>query len=83
MLLLKSIIHYAIEKKDVEKALARSWAFNSNDISVKVSGTNVTLTGIVSSIYQKEEAGRLAWKTPGIWSVENNLVVDYAYALME
>jgi osmotically-inducible protein OsmY len=80
---IKSEIHDSIEKKDVEKALARSWAFNSNDISVKVSGTNVTLTGIVSSIYQKEEAGRLAWKTPGIWSVENNLVVDYAYALME
>jgi osmotically-inducible protein OsmY len=80
---IKSDVHNAIEKKDVEKALARSWAFNAKDISVKVNGTSVTLTGEVSSIYQKEEAGRVAWKTPGIWSVENNLVVEYDYAMME
>jgi hypothetical protein len=30
-------------------------------------------------MYQKEEAGRIAWKTPGILFVENNLVVDYKY----
>nr|WP_315250681.1 BON domain-containing protein [uncultured Flavobacterium sp.] len=77
---IKSEVHDAIEKKDVEKALARSWAFDSDDISVKVNGTNVTLTGVVGSIYQKEEAGRLAWKTPGIWSIDNNLVVEYHYA---
>jgi osmotically-inducible protein OsmY len=77
---IKSEVHDAIEKKDVEKALARSWAFDSDDISVKVNGTNVTLTGVVGSIYQKEEAGRLAWKTPGIWSIDNNLVVEYDYA---
>lgn len=80
---IKSEVHDAIEKKDVERALARSWAFNSDEISVKVSGTTVTLTGSVSSIYQKEEAGRVAWKTPGIWYVENNLVVEYDYAMME
>lgn len=80
---IKSEVQDAIEKKDVEKALARSWAFDSDDISVKVSGTNVTLTGMVGSIYQKEEAGRLAWKTPGIWSVENDLVVEYNYTMTE
>jgi osmotically-inducible protein OsmY len=80
---IKSEVHDAIEKKDVEKALARSWAFDSDDISVKVNGTNVTLEGVVGSIYQKEEAGRLAWKTPGIWSVQNDLVVEYDYAMTE
>ncbi|MEO8254515.1 MAG: BON domain-containing protein [Flavobacterium sp.] len=80
---IKSEVHDAIEKKDVEKALARSWAFDSDDIAVKVNGTNVTLSGVVGSIYQKEEAGRLAWKTPGIWTVENDLVVEYDYAMKE
>ncbi|WP_091394765.1 BON domain-containing protein [Flavobacterium noncentrifugens] len=80
---IKSEVHDAIEKKDVEKALARSWALNSKDVNVKVDGTNVRLTGTVSSLYQKEEAGRLAWKTPGIWSIDNDLVVEYDYAFME
>lgn len=79
---IKSEVHDAVEKKDVEKALSRSWAFNSNDIDVKVNGTTVTLTGTVSSIYQREEAERLAYKTPGIWAVENNLVVEYDYAMV-
>jgi len=80
---IKSEIHDAIEKKDVEKALARSSAFDSKDISVKVQGTNVVLSGHIASVFQKEEAGRVAWKTPGIWSVDNNLVVAYNYAVIE
>ena len=74
---IKSEIHDAIEQKDVEKAIARSWAVDDNDIHVKVSGTTVTLSGEVNSWYQKEEAGRIAWNTPGIWHVKNELAVDY------
>ena len=79
---IKSESHDAIEQKDVEDAIARSWAIDDNDITVKVSGTTVTLTGIVTSWYQKEEAGRIAWNTPGIWHVKNELEVDYYYALV-
>ncbi len=70
----------AIEKRDVELALDRNWAINADDITVKVEGTKVTLIGTVDSAYQKEEAERIAWNTPGIWKVENELVVDYQYA---
>lgn len=77
---IKSETHDAIEKKDVEDAIRRSWSVDDNDISVSVSGTTVTLTGTVDSWYQKEEAGRIAWKTSGIWHVKNELVVDYEYA---
>ena len=76
---IKSDLHDKIEQNDVEKAIGRSWAVDDNDISVKVSGTTVTLTGTVPSWYQKEEAGRIAWKTPGIWHVQNDLAVDYYY----
>ena len=76
---IKSEMHDAIEQEDVEQAIGRSWAVDDNCISIKVSGTTVTLTGTVTSWYQKEEAGRIAWNTPGIWHVQNDLTVDYYY----
>jgi osmotically-inducible protein OsmY len=69
-----------IEKKDVEDAIGRSWSVDNSDINVSVSGTTVTLTGTVDSWYQKDEAGRIAWDTLGIWHVKNELAVDYEYA---
>lgn len=72
-----------IEKREVEKALARDWAINSENIEVKVNGTKVILSGTVTSWYEKEEAERVAWNTKGIWSVDNQLVVDYDYFLMD
>jgi osmotically-inducible protein OsmY len=79
---IKSETHDAIEKKDVEEAIGRSWSVDDSDINVSVSGTTVTLMGTVTSWYQKEEAGRIAWNTPGIWHVKNELEVDYYYALV-
>ncbi len=80
---IKSESHDAIEKKDVEAAIGRSWSIDDSDINVSVSGTTVTLSGTVNSWYQKEEAGRIAWNTPGIWHVKNELAVDYYYALAD
>jgi osmotically-inducible protein OsmY len=77
---IKPDIHDEIEKEDVENAISRSWSVDDSDIDVSVSGTTVTLTGTVDSWYQKEEAGHIAWKTPGIWHVKNELTVDYEYA---
>lgn len=66
-----------IEAENVENALARSWWVNDADISVSVEDHEVTLAGSVSSFYQKTEAETIAWKTPGIWSVNNELTVDW------
>ena len=76
---IKSESHDSIEQKDVENAIRRIWSLDDLDIKVKVSGTTVTLTGTVNTWFQKEEAGRIAWKTPGIWHVKNELAVDYYY----
>jgi osmotically-inducible protein OsmY len=76
---IKAEIQNEIEKKDVQKALASNWTLHSQNILVKVDGTKVTLTGGVSSIYQRDLAEKLAWKTPGIWSVDNQLVVEHTY----
>ena len=72
-----------IERKDIESALERNWSLSDREIKVKVSGTKVTLTGTVDSWYQKSEAARIAWKARGVWSVDNELVVDYAYELAD
>ncbi len=79
---IKSDVHDEIEKEQVEDAIGRSFSVDDGDIEVSVSGTTVTLSGTVDSWYQKEEAGRIAWNTPGIWHVKNELAVDYEYALV-
>jgi len=66
-----------IEKADIEQSIARNWAMNNQDIQVYVSGNKVTLNGIVHSYYQKEEAERMAWNAPGVWTVNNELLIDY------
>ena len=75
--------HDEIEQQDVEAALERNWSINTEDIKVRVAGTKVTLTGMVDSFYQKDEAERIAWNTPGIWTVDNELEVEYDYALVD
>lgn len=76
---IKSESHDAVERKDVEDAIGRSWSVDDSDINVAVSGHTVTLTGIVNSWYQREEAERIAYNTPGIWFVNNDLEIDYYY----
>lgn len=80
---LKSETHDEIEKMGIESALARNWSIKEQDIEVKVSGTKVTLTGSVDSFYQKEEAARIAWNAPGVLSVDNELLVEYDYSLVD
>lgn len=74
---IKSEKQDAIEKEDIEKEIAINCSIDGGNISVSVSGTTVTLTGNVSSWFQKEASGRIAWKSPGIWSVKNKLTVDF------
>ncbi|MFY7965007.1 MAG: BON domain-containing protein [Chitinophagaceae bacterium] len=76
---IKSETVNAMEKEVIEHHLRRNWALNADDINVQVNGTKVTLSGTVGSLYQKEEAGRITWNTPGIWSLENNLNVHNKY----
>jgi len=74
---IKSRSEDAIETSDIENALKRNSSISDEDIRVKVSGHKATLTGTVDSWYQKDEAGRIAWNAPGVWSVENDLLVEY------
>lgn len=74
---LKSNYNDAVEESSIARAFSRSWSINDNDVQVHVNHNNVKLTGTVSSLYQKEEAARLAWNTPGVRTVDNDLHVGY------
>jgi osmotically-inducible protein OsmY len=75
---IKTNLHNALEQMDIERALSRSWSLDGGDIEVAVSGNRVILNGTVDSIYQRNEAGRIAWNAPGVRTVDNDLVVDYS-----
>lgn len=69
----------AIEQADIEKALSRSWMVDDHNIQVKVNGNRVVLRGAVESIFEKDEAARLAWNAPGVNEEDNELAVIYEF----
>ena len=74
---IKSTSNTEIKKTDIEFALNRNWCIDKRDVIVKVVGNHVTLTGIVNSFYEKDEAERLTRNAPGVWTVDNALVIEY------
>ena len=62
-------------KGSIEAALKRLAELDAKEIEVKVEGDTVTLTGIVHSWFEREEAERAAWAAPGIRRVEDHLIV--------
>jgi osmotically-inducible protein OsmY len=66
-----------IEKEDIENAFVRHWSLDDKAIHVNVLGNKVTLTGEVHSLYQKEEASRIAWNASGVSMVYNDLEINH------
>jgi osmotically-inducible protein OsmY len=71
----------ALEQKDIENAIGKIWSNANQNIKVRVSGTSVTLSGTIQSLHQKEDIERIAYKTPGIGLVNNELTVEYLEVL--
>ena len=65
-----------IEKQEIEMALVRCSAIDDREIHVTVTGNIVSLDGVVGTLYEKEQAGRIAQNTPGVLRVENGLTVE-------
>jgi osmotically-inducible protein OsmY len=63
--------------KDVLDLLTSDESINSSRINVVAKDDNtVVLSGVVSSFYEKTEAAEDAWRTTGVRSVNNEIVVD-------
>jgi osmotically-inducible protein OsmY len=62
-------------------AFKRSAVLDAHKISVKASGSTVTLSGKVRNHSEKEEAERAAWAAPGVMSVENHLLVAWPWEI--
>jgi len=69
-------------RTQIEAALLRNAQLDANSIRVDVRGNKVLLTGTVQSWVEREEAERAAWGAPGVWDVENLLVVNPVSALV-
>lgn len=66
-----------VKKNEIENAIHSNAALENTHIEVSVKDNDVKLSGLVNSFFEKEEAERLAWNTPGIWSVSNEIGVDF------
>jgi len=82
-IIIKSDKNDNIEKEGIEKAFERNWSLEEKFIQVEVTGNIVTLLGKVDSWYQKDEASRIAWNAPGVYSVNNELIVEHSSQIID
>lgn len=60
----------------IGQALMRSAEVDAANIQVHVEGGHVTLRGTVRSRAEREEAGKAAWRAPGVTAVSNEIRVE-------
>jgi len=61
----------------IKKAFERNALLDASEIKVEYFGNKVTLRGNVRTYAAKEEAERVAWAAPGIYSVDNKIKVEW------
>jgi osmotically-inducible protein OsmY len=76
-IVIKPQISGSVVKADIEAALKRRAQKDAHHISVKVEGTDVTLSGSVDSWSERELATNTAWASPGVKRVVNNITLSY------
>lgn len=62
-------------KERIEREFQRHADSEAQRISVQTDGGKVTLTGIVHTLTERDEAVRAAWHVPGVTRVENLLTI--------
>jgi osmotically-inducible protein OsmY len=68
-------------KSRIEAAFQRSSEIDATKVQIEAHEGKVTLLGDVRSWAEREEAERTAWAAPGVYAVENRIVViPYATA---
>jgi osmotically-inducible protein OsmY len=64
-------------KTDISGAFARSARLDADGLSVSASPGSVTLSGIVRSWAEHDEAIAAAWAAPGVTEVHDHIKVEY------
>lgn len=62
--------------EEIERAFRRHAELDAERIDIEVVGSTVILRGPVSSWAEREEAEQVAWRSPGIKQVRNELHVE-------
>lgn len=63
-------------KRKITAAFHRDATVDSSAIRMEASGDTVTLRGNVRSYAEKKEAERIAWSSPGVRHVDNQIKID-------
>ena len=67
----------------IKAALERNAQLKADNIQVDTLGSNVILRGTVGSCAEHEEAERVAWAAPGVYSVDNKLTYSWTNEYLE
>jgi len=75
-----SIRPQSIDLKDIRnkitEAFKRNATLDASALILETSGSKITLRGTVRSWPEKEEAERIAWSSPGVLAVDNQINID-------
>jgi osmotically-inducible protein OsmY len=63
-------------KSKISAAFHRSATVDASTITLETSGNKVILRGTVRAWAEKEEAERIAWSSPGVYNVDNQILID-------
>jgi osmotically-inducible protein OsmY len=77
LITLKSTVAPVDLESIIKSALERHALLDADKIQVEVSGSSVTLLGKVRNYTEREEAERTAWRAVGVYSVDNQLEVEW------
>ena len=69
-----------IDTKEIQRQIAaayhRNASLDSSSINIETTGSKVILRGTVKSWAEKKEAENIAWRSPGVLSVDNKIDID-------
>lgn len=74
-LTLKPAVSGTVLKTDIEAVLQRRATKEAKSIGIDIHDHEVTLTGKVHSLAERDIVSRAVWDSPGVWKVRNNIEV--------
>ncbi len=74
---LKPRVSASVVKTDIEAALKRRATRDAHNVSVSVNGAEVTLSGKVPTLAERQAVGNAAWCTPDVRSLVDNVTISY------